>query len=56
MTIPSTTEKLCEELARLYRLREEGKHVDSLIAELEAKLFELAESDNPCEGKENDDD
>lgn len=31
------------ELSRLYRLKAEGKKVDTLIAEFEGKLFELCE-------------
>lgn len=40
-----TKQELINELARLYRLRDEGKNVDSLIVELEAQLCELIECD-----------
>ena len=38
-------EFIIAELARLYELKEEGKRVDNLIAELETKLFALLEGD-----------
>jgi|PlaIllAssembly_1097288.scaffolds.fasta_scaffold2312088_2 hypothetical protein len=44
-----TKEDIIRQLAQLYRLRDEGKHVDAAIAELEAKLCELmgCEDDEP---------
>jgi len=36
-----TKQEIINELYRLYRLKEEGKNVDSLIAELEAKLCDI---------------
>lgn len=42
-------EQIIAELARLYRLREEGKKVDSLIAELEDQLCELMGCDDEQE-------
>lgn len=38
-------EAALQALANLYRLKDEGKHVDSLIAELEEKLFSKIEDD-----------
>lgn len=42
-------EQIVAELARLYLLREEGKKVESLIAELEAQLCELMGCDDDQE-------
>lgn len=44
-------EQIIAELARLYRLREEGKKVDSLIAKLEEELCDLMGCDD---GQEED--
>ena len=38
-------QEIINELYRLYRLKEQGKDVDSLIAELEAKLCEACEKE-----------
>ena len=40
-----TKQEIIDELARLYRLREEGKNVDSLIIEMERRLCELIDCD-----------
>lgn len=37
-------QQILDELARLYRLRDEGKKVDTLIAKLEQQLWELEEA------------
>ena len=42
-------EALLQELARLYRLKEEGKKVDSLIEECEKKLYGEVEKPTPKE-------
>lgn len=39
-------EQIIAELARLYRLKEEGKKVDSLIDKLEEQLCDLMGCDN----------
>ena len=44
-------QQIIEELARLYRLKEEGKRVDKLIERLEEKLCELM----GCEEEEDED-
>ena len=36
---------ILQELARLYRLRDEGKHVETLIAKLEEQLFGAIDED-----------
>ena len=40
-----TREELINLLSQLYRLRDEGKKVNSLILEVEQKLYELVESE-----------
>jgi hypothetical protein len=44
-------QRLMQELCKLYRLRDEGKSVDILIEELEAKLFGLCDE---CDQEEKD--
>ena len=45
-------QEIINELYKLYRLKEEGKKVDILIQELEAKLYET--SDDDLDAKEDD--
>lgn len=46
-----TKQQLIEELARLYRLQDEGKNVSKLIADLEEKLCELMGCEEESEDK-----
>lgn len=47
-------EELLQELCRLYRLKAEGKHVDTLIADVEAKLFGAIDNDTESKKKEGE--
>jgi hypothetical protein len=49
-----TKEQIIQELARLYRLREEGKNVSSLIAKYEAMLCEKMGCDDDEEDQDPD--